>query len=158
MVSWRCEYAILSRIIYSMSFLSPVDRGNFHRAVFGVDFFDYGGVYERAVNNSTSGSGGPGFKPRPSRCFLRQGTYLNFVFTQVYEWVPATNWRWTSIPSMGEGGGGVGGTILLGMLHAKETGISSSRLGFWLVFAFTFFFTLLLHVTNLNWIRGYYTG
>ena len=24
-------------------------------------------------------------------------------FTQVYKWVPATNWRWTSIPSMGEG-------------------------------------------------------
>ena len=31
-----------------MSFLSVVDRGNFHRAVFGIDFFDYGGVYERA--------------------------------------------------------------------------------------------------------------
>ena len=25
------------------------------------------------------GSGGPGFKPRPSRCFLRQGTLLHFV-------------------------------------------------------------------------------
>ena len=34
----------------------------------------------RAVNTSnSSGSGGLGFKPRLSRCFLRQGTLLNFV-------------------------------------------------------------------------------
>ena len=33
--------------------------------------------------------------------------------------------------------GGVG--VLLGMLHATETGISSGRLGPWLVCAFTFF-------------------
>ena len=32
--------------------------------------------------------------------------------------------------------GGV--VILLGMLHTKETGISSGRLGFWLVCVFTF--------------------
>ena len=32
-----------------------------------------------AVNTSKTGSGGPGFKPRPSRCFLRQGTLLHFV-------------------------------------------------------------------------------
>ena len=57
------------------------------------------------VNTSNSGSGGPGFKPRPSRCFLRQELYsiLSF-FTQVYNWVPATYFwgvtlRWTSIPS-----------------------------------------------------------
>ena len=37
-----------------------------------------GGGCGRAVNTSTSGSGGPGFKPRPSRCFLRQGTLLQF--------------------------------------------------------------------------------
>ena len=30
------------------------------------------GVCDRVVNTSTSGSGGPGFKPRPLRCFLRQ--------------------------------------------------------------------------------------
>ena len=29
--------------------------------------------------------------------------------------------------------------ILLGMLHAKETGISSGHLSLWLVCAFTFF-------------------
>ena len=34
----------------------------------------------RAVNTSnSSGSGGLGFKPRLSHCFLRQGTSLNFV-------------------------------------------------------------------------------
>ena len=40
-----------------------------------------GGVCgRRAVNTSnSSGSGGLGFKPRLSRCFLRQGTLLNFV-------------------------------------------------------------------------------
>ena len=38
-----------------------------------------GGVCGGAVNNSNCGSGGPGFKPRPSPCFLRQGTLLHFV-------------------------------------------------------------------------------
>ena len=35
-----------------------------------------------------------------------------------------------------QGGGGGGEAILLGMLHAKETGISFDRLGLWLVWAF----------------------
>ena len=48
------------------------------------------------------------------------------LFIEVYKWVPATYcWgvtlRWTSIPASG------GVAILLGMLHAKETRISSSR-------------------------------
>ena len=38
-----------------------------------------GGVCGRVVDTSNSGSGGPGFKPRPPRCFLRQGTLLHFV-------------------------------------------------------------------------------
>ena len=59
------------------------------------------------------------------------------LFPQVYKWVPVTYcWgvtlRWTSIPSKGEV------AILLGMFHAKETGISSGHLGLWLVCAFTF--------------------
>ena len=37
------------------------------------------GVCGRAVSTSNSGSGGPVLKPRPSRCFLRQGTLLHFV-------------------------------------------------------------------------------
>ena len=40
---------------------------------------------------------------------------------------------------MPSGGGGGGVAILLDMLHANETGISSDRgLGLWLVCAFTF--------------------
>ena len=46
-------------------------------------------VARRAVNTSNSGSGGLGFKPRPSRCFLRQGTSLHFVSLHpvVIKWV-----------------------------------------------------------------------
>ena len=60
----------------------------------------------RVVNNTlSSGSGGPGFKPLLSRCFLRQGTLS--LFTQVYKWVPVTyrfgvTLRWPSILPMGE--------------------------------------------------------
>ena len=37
------------------------------------------------------GSGGPGFKPRPPRCFLDYKLYSTlFLFTQVYKWVPVT--------------------------------------------------------------------
>ena len=64
------------------------------------------------------------------------------LFTQVYKWVLATYcWeitlRWTSIPSRGGGRGG--GDIPLGILQAKETGISSGRFNLWLLCAFTFF-------------------
>ena len=38
-----------------------------------------GGVCSRAVNTSNFGSGGPEFKLRLSRCFLRQGIFLHFV-------------------------------------------------------------------------------
>ena len=60
------------------------------------------------------------------------------LFTQVYKWVLATYcWeitlRWTSVPSRR------GVEILLGMLHANETGISSGRFSLWLLCAFTFF-------------------
>ena len=48
-----------------------------------TDMFPYccGGVCGRVVNTSwsDSGSGGPEFKPRPSRCFLGQGTSLHFA-------------------------------------------------------------------------------
>ena len=58
----------------------------------------------------------------------------------VCKWVPAT-YRWGG----GEGGnpamefrpGGI--PILLGMLRATETGISSGRVGLWLVCFFTFY-------------------
>ena len=56
------------------------------------------------------------------------------LFTHVYKWVPATHcWGLTldQYPVQGEV------AILLSMLHATETGISSDRSGFWLVCAFT---------------------
>ena len=63
------------------------------------------------------------------------------LFTLVYKWVLPTHcWgvtlRWTRIPYRGEE------AILLCMLHAKETGISSGCLGLWLVCTFTFLFYL----------------
>ena len=59
---------------------------------------------------------------------LDKELYSNLsLFTQVYERV-----RWTSIPCS------KGGAVLLGMLHATETGISSGRVGLWLVCAFTY--------------------
>ena len=38
-----------------------------------------GGMCGWEVNTLNSRSGGPGFKPRPLCCFLRQGTLLHFV-------------------------------------------------------------------------------
>ena len=69
------------------------------------------------------------------------------LFTQVYKWVPVTycrevTLRWTSIPSTGAGGR-VGEKQYSEVLYANETGISSGRLGLWLVCAFTFFATTL---------------
>ena len=50
------------------------------RAYFTRSMIITGGVVcSQVVNTSNSGSGGSGFKPRPSRCFLRQGTLLHFV-------------------------------------------------------------------------------
>ena len=109
----------------------------------------------RAVNTSNSRSGGPGCRPRPSRCFLRQGTLLHFVSQsspRCIMWVPATYcWgvtlRWISIPSRG------GVAILLDMPHAKETGISSVRLGLWFLSYLTLFnllFFTVPHVTDFS--------
>ena len=101
-----------------------------------------------------SGSGSPGSSlTHPSCCFLRQGILLRFVsaaFTQVYKLVGTgdtgdtllgVTLQWTSIPLSGakSGGGGMEGlAILLGMLHPKETRISSGHLGLWLACAYTF--------------------
>ena len=68
----------------------------------------------------------PGFKPQLYSTLS--------LFTLVYKWVPATNcWgvtlRWTSIP---------------------EIGISSGRLGFWFVCAFTYLSYLSPWGKNLN--------
>ena len=44
-----------------------------------VHIIKIGGVCGRVVNTLNSGPGGPGFKPRPSPFYLRQGTLLHFV-------------------------------------------------------------------------------
>ena len=79
----------------------------------------------RAVNTSNSGSGGLGFKLARRVVSLDKELYYALsLLTRVYKWVLVTYcWgitlRWTSIPSRG------GVAILLGMLHATETDISS---------------------------------
>ena len=48
--------------------------------MFYVSYFVKACVAARLTpRTESSGSGGPGLKPRPSRCFLRQGTLLHFV-------------------------------------------------------------------------------
>ena len=83
------------------------------------------------------------FRPRPLHCFFRQGTLLHFVSPH-----PGVQICTGNILLGGRRGGGVGKrscpggvAILLSMLHAKETEISSRHLGLWLAWAFTFFFT-----------------
>ena len=66
-----------------------------------------GVVCGQAVNTSNSRSGGPGFKPRPSRCLDKELYSTLSLFTQVYQWVPAmycwgVTMRWSSVPSRGE--------------------------------------------------------
>ena len=61
------------------------------------------------------------------------------LFTQVYKWVPAT-YCWGE--RYGLASHPVGVAKLVGILHAK--GISSGRLGLWLMCAFTF----LPHITT----------
>ena len=81
---------------------------------------------------------GPRFKPRPSRCFLRQETLLHFVSVH-----PGVNgyWRHTAgggNPAMDQHPVQGEEAILLGMLCATETRISFGRLGLRLVCAFAF--------------------
>ena len=94
------------------------------------------GLCGRAVKNSNSGSGGPVFKPRPLRCFLRQArtfTTLITLFTQAQAQMVTGDMLLQGIPAMDQ-------RTIHGSSNtprsAKETGISSVRLGLWLVYAF----------------------
>ena len=97
-----------------------------------------GGECRRAVNTSNSRSGGLGFKPRLSRCFFqtRNVTPLCPSFRRCINRYqhhtaggnPAMDYQHPVQQGL---------PILQGMLHAKETEISSGRLGLWLVWAFT---------------------
>ena len=98
----------------------------------------------RSVNTSNLRSRGPGFKSRPSRCFLRRGTLLHFVSLYPGVQMGTDDILLGRNPAMDRHPVQGGVAILLGMLHAKETRTNSSRLGLWLVCAFTF-----LHA-NLN--------
>ena len=52
-----------------------------------------GGVCDRVVNTSNSGSGGPGSCLARRVVSLDKEVYSNLsLFTQVYLWVPATHW------------------------------------------------------------------
>lgn len=58
------------------------------------------GVCGRAVSTSNSRSGALGFKPRPSRCFLRQGTLLHFVSLHLDVWMGTSDILLGGNPSM----------------------------------------------------------
>ena len=61
------------------------------------------------VNTSNSGSGGPGFKPSPSRCTFRQGTLLHLVSLHGYR--RQTAGGTSAVDQEGK-------AMLLGMRHA----------------------------------------
>ena len=104
----------------------------------------WGGVRGRVVNTSNSGSGGPGFKPRPSRCTFRQGTLLHLVSLHGYR--RQTAGVTSAMDQEGK-------AILLGMLHAllqEYFGISSVRFGLWLVCAFTITFWVSVWIKSFD--------
>ena len=96
------------------------------------------GVCGRWVNSSNSGSEGPRFKPRLSRCFPRQGTLLHFVSLHPDVWTGASNILLGGNLAMDQHPVQGGEAILLGLHHASETGINSDGMGLWLVYAFTY--------------------
>ena len=73
----------------------------------------------RVVNTSNSGSGGPGFKPRPSRCTFRQGTLLHLV--SLHEYRRQTAGGTSAMDQEGK-------AILLGMLSCIATGVFRDKL------------------------------
>ena len=80
---------------------------------------------QRLTPRTLDVAAGRALKPRPLRCFLRQGTLLHFAPPH---------------PGVKMGNGDIlqgGVAILLGMLHATETGVSSGRVGLWLLCGFT---------------------
>ena len=74
------------------------------------------------------------FRPCPLHCFFRQGILLHFCLSS--PWCIYGYWQHSAVrgggvnPAILSRRGGV--AILLSMLHATETEISSCRLGLWL--------------------------
>ena len=82
---------------------------------------------QRLTPRTLDVAGDRALKPRPSRCVLRQGTLLHFAPPH---------------PGVKMGNGDIlqgGVAILLGMLHATETGVSSGRVGLWLLCGLTLY-------------------
>lgn len=120
-----------------------------------VSFVNYGSLLNNVVETCVAERltpptpdlvGGPGFKPRPPRCFLRQGTLL-------YKWSingqrlhtdGGYPLRWTSIPSRGE-------QQYSQVLHASETGMSYCCLGLCLGCSFTYLTFPCLEIES-SWI------
>ena len=132
-VSWKCEYVVLLRMIYSMSFLSTVDRGKFPRAIFCRDFL----LMEACMNQRLT-TRPPDLEVQGSS-LARRVVYLD---KELYSTLSSPRCMSGYRRHTGDGpasrpwGRGRGGNT---PRHAaKETRISSSCLGFWLVFAFTF--------------------
>ena len=51
------------------------------------------GLCGRAVKNSNSGSGGPVFKPRPLRCFLRQARKFTTLYHPLHPGAGTNGYR-----------------------------------------------------------------
>ena len=80
------------------------------------------------VNTSISGSGGVGFKPRPSSCFLGQGILLHFVSLHLGLYLGMSDVLLGGNPATDQHTVQGRVAIFLDMLHAKETGTSSGCL------------------------------
>ena len=86
---WSFSYFLLYRRRYFFFFSELIKYVCGRRLYACINTQKFKWVCGRAVTNtSKSVSGGPGFKPRSSRCFLGQGTLLNFV--SLHPGVPAT--------------------------------------------------------------------
>ena len=83
----------------------------------------------KVVNNSTSESGCPGFKPYPSHCFfIDKELYSTLsLFTQVYKLMGTGDVVLRGDPAMDQHPIQGRVAIFLGMLHANETRISSGH-------------------------------
>ena len=82
---------------------------------------------QRLTPRTLDVAGDRALKPRPLRCFLRQGTLLHFAPPH---------------PGVKMGNGDIlqgEVAILLGMLHATETGVSSGRVGLWFLCGLTLY-------------------
>ena len=77
MIEVSAIFILLVHLIYNIHKMETSSCGGMY--IYMEYFAQCGGVCGQVVNTLNSESGGPGFKPGPLRCFLRQGTLLHFV-------------------------------------------------------------------------------